>query len=67
MPYPTGARVTVVSVDHLGRYRRPTRLIGRTGEVVNHTDDGMNVVTGLDRLTDLVQRVFADEHLTPAA
>lgn len=67
MPYPIGTPVTVTSVNHLGRYRRPTHLIGRTGTVIDHTADGHAVVTGLDLLGHRIQRVFADEHLIPAA
>lgn len=62
---PIGTRVTVKSVDHLGRYKRPTRFIGRSGVVSDHTDDGMNELTGLFP-GDLIRYVFADEHLTVA-
>jgi hypothetical protein len=60
---PIGTRVAVKSVEHLGRYKRPTRLVGKTGVVSAHTDDGMNELTGLIP-TDLIRYVFADEHLT---
>lgn len=65
--YPIGTRVTVTSVAHLGRYRRPRRLIGRTGVVTAHTPDGMHILSGLTRLERLTGHwVFADDHLTPA-
>jgi len=62
---PIGTRVTVKSVDHLGRLKRPTRLIGKSGVVSDHTDDGMNELTG-QFPGDLVRWVFADEHLEVA-
>lgn len=46
---PIGTRTTVICVDHLGAYRKPKRLIGRTGVVVGHRD-GMNLVAELTRL-----------------
>lgn len=64
--YPTGTRVTVLSVDHLARPEKKQYLIGRTGTVVDHEND-MNIVAGLtwhDRATGL--RVFGDDHLAVA-
>ncbi|MFF7189653.1 hypothetical protein ACFZAR_31480 [Streptomyces sp. NPDC008222] len=54
-----GTRVVVRSVNHLGKHRRPRRLIGACGVVVGH-ENGMNIVslTPLDWLTG--RRAFAD-------
>jgi len=62
---PIGTRVTVKSVDHLGRLKRPTRFIGRSGVVSGHNDDGMNELTGLFP-GNVVRWVFGDEHLEVA-
>ncbi|MDX3229398.1 hypothetical protein [Streptomyces sp. ME19-01-6] len=41
--YPIGSKVTIKSVDHLGRLQRPKRLLGRTAVITGH-EDGMNEV-----------------------
>jgi hypothetical protein len=64
--YPSGSRVTVLSVDHLVPPHKHRQLIGRTGTVWEH-ENGMNIVAGLtwhDRVSGL--HVFGDQHLEPA-
>jgi hypothetical protein len=65
--FPIGTKVCVTSVEHLGRFRRPTRLIGRTGTVIAHLDDGEHEVQGLARIPGLpVSWVFPADAINPA-
>lgn len=62
---PIGTEVVIESVDHLGRWFAPGHLVGQTGVVAGHDEDGMNIVTGLSRVERLAGlRRFADEHVT---
>lgn len=67
--FPVGTRVTVTSVDHLGRFGfHPRRLIGHTGVVEDHEQvDGfppMNLVAGLTGKNELWP--MSDNDITPA-
>lgn len=62
--YPIGTRVRIQSVDHLGRFRRPKRLLQRTGRVIAHHADGYHEVEGLVRAP--ITYVFPPDTITAA-
>lgn len=66
--HPIGTKVVIRSVNHLGRRRPPTRLLGKTAVVTDH-DDGMHEVAVLHGgrvRVGLIRWMFYTEHLEPA-
>lgn len=65
--YAMGSTVVVRKVDHLGRWRRPRRLLGKQAVVTGHVGDMVEVAV-LGRLAgpDYVRWMFNDDDLEAA-